>query len=452
MKGRVTFDYASANGIVTIGRGDAVFETQWSRAGGDSIHAYRDPPSIESIALASGANEINVIRDAERFDYTSRACCPKEGQVLLLKNTRGLYAAIKVRDVKSAGHGDPVDEITFDFAILEDGSRSFADISDMQVIDNSFTRRVLLTGAGFSRNWGGLLAGEVNGRLMSHAAVRARPRLQPLLLREPFEDALETTRTGLYERADEAAIETAIRAVFDEMDSDFRNPMPPVLGATINDFLARFCPGPVAISTGYVFSLNQDLLFERIYGTQVNKQQLVTPGIRWLEPRPPFPAAAHRIPLANIVDPGEDEPALLRNFNLIKLHGSINWRNKDGTSSMVMGRRKPLTISRSPLLGWYHQVFEQVLFSGGVRLMVIGYGWGDDHINEPIAEAVRNHGLQIYSWNPASPVDMLRNVARRDDILPGIFGFSTRPMSEVMPHQPMNPGTASYDAIVRDFF
>jgi hypothetical protein len=38
----------------------------------------------------------------------------------------------------------------------------------VQVIDGSFSRKVLLIGAGFSRNWGGLLASEVSGRIMSH--------------------------------------------------------------------------------------------------------------------------------------------------------------------------------------------------------------------------------------------------------------------------------------------
>lgn len=452
-RGRITFDYSSDDGIVRLGGGDALFEVKWSRAGGESIHAYHDPPSIEAIALATGANDIHDIRDAARFDYSSRTRQPREGQILLLKNVHELYAALKIRDVKSAGHTDAVDEVTFDYVILEDGSRNFAEITNMQVIDASFSKRVLLIGAGFSRNWGGLLAGDVSGRILAHPAVQGRPNLRPLLLREPsFEDALERTRTGLFEAADAEAMETAIRAAFDGMDTDFRNPTPPVLGATINDFIARFCPGAVGVGTGYVFSLNQDLLLERIYGTQPARQLLTVPGLQWLERPPPFPAAAWPIPLATLRDPAIDEPPLLRHFNHIKLHGSINWRSGDGRHSMIMGRRKPLTIARSPMIGWYHQVFERVLFSGDVRLMVIGYGWGDEHINEPIAEAVRNHGLQIYSWNPAIPRDMLSGVARGDDILAGIMGFTTRPMPEVMPHNPMNPGSGHYDAIVEDFF
>jgi hypothetical protein len=377
----------------------------------------------------------------------------REGEILLLRNARGIYAALKIRDVKAVGYNDAVDQLTFDYVILPDGGRDFSEIDGMQVIDASFTRRVLLVGAGFSYNWGGLLAGEVGGRILSHSAVRARLNLRTLLLSEPsFEDALEQTRTGLYEAADANAMETAIRTVFDSMDTDFRNPQPPVLGATINDFIARFCPGPVAQSTGYVFSLNQDLLLERIYGTQPDKQVLVSPGIRWLDRCPQFPAAANPIPNATVNDPSVEVPQLLRNFNLIKLHGSINWRMPDGAHSMVMGRRKPLTISQSPLLGWYHRVFESVLFSGDVRLMVIGYGWGDEHINQTIADAVRDHGLQIHSWNPAIPRDMLRDKARASDILPGFIGCTQRSMREVMPPNPTNPGGAFYDAIVEDFF
>jgi hypothetical protein len=92
------------------------------------------------------------------------------------------------------------------------------------------------------------------------------------------------------------------------------------------------------------------------------------------------------------------------------------------------------------------------MFSGDVRLMVIGYGWGDEHINDPIADAVQNRGLQIYSWNPQHPREMLASRHRGDDILRGIMGFSTRPMTEVMPNNPTNPGSAHYNGIVRDFF
>jgi hypothetical protein len=47
LRGRVTFDYTKHDGLFSIGSGDAVFETKWTQAGGDSIHIYKDPPSID---------------------------------------------------------------------------------------------------------------------------------------------------------------------------------------------------------------------------------------------------------------------------------------------------------------------------------------------------------------------------------------------------------------------
>lgn len=325
--------------------------------------------------------------------------------------------------------------------------------TDMQVVDNTFSHRVLLIGAGFSRNWGGLLVGDLSGRIIAHPEVAARPRLRQLLLTEPsFEDALEKVRTNLFTIADAEAMEAAIKTAFNDMDEDYRNPQPPVLNATVNDFLAGFCPGAVGIGTGYIFSLNQDLLLERIYGTKPDKQKLVLPGMVWQQIPPTFPAGGWPIPLASPVSPAAAEPKLLRNFNLIKLHGSINWRTTDGSPAIVIGRRKPLTIAKAPLIEWYHRVFERVLASGDVRLMVIGYGWGDEHINDPIADAVQNHRLQIFSWNPISPQEMLDGKHRGQEILQGIMGFTRRSMTEVMPPIPVNPGSSDYGAIERDFF
>ncbi len=447
--GRVTFAYTSNNGIRAIGAGNMLFETKWSNASDVSIHAYNDPPSIDGIALATGAVDIADVRDAARFDYSSRHVTPRTGQIILLRNRKGIYAAIQVLAIRATSHGSSVDEVTFRYVILPDGSRDFSRAASVEVVD--FGRCVLLLGAGFSRNWGGLLASEVQKYIFRHPGVQARTRLRLLVFGKPFEDALQETRTGVWEAEDQAAVETAIRAAFDQMDASFRNPNPPVLNATANDFISRFCPGPVGIGTGYVFSLNQDLLLERIYGTIVNRQQLVIPGVNWLDRPPQRPAGGLPFPDATPVGEAQIEKLqLLRNFNLIKLHGSINWRPVANAPGLVMGRRKMLTISTHPLLAWNFHVFEKALASGHVRLMVVGYSWGDEHINDVIANAVRDHGLRVYSWNTAAPQGMIRAQHRGAEILEGLMGYSTRPLTEVMP--PTGPGSPEYDSIVASFF
>lgn len=54
---------------------------------------------------------------------------------------------------------------------------------------------------------------------------------------------------------------------------------------------------------------------------------------------------------------------------------------------MVMGGNKPTTMRRHPILTWYAAKFVEVLSKPGARLMVIGYGFRDNHINQLICDA-----------------------------------------------------------------
>lgn len=454
IRGRVIFDYSNTNGVRKIGTGSALFETMWTRGGIDNIYAYNDPPSIDKIAIAINVENIQEIRDAKRFDYSSRVRHLKRGQILLLRNIDGYYAAIKILNVKSAGYNDDVDEVCFDYVILPDKGRDFSMIEDVRFTDETFSKRVLLVGAGFAKNWGGMLANEVHESLFSHPIVQENSAINKLLLKETsFEVALEEVRKGKHKKQDQDAIEGAIISAFKQMDCHYWNPNPPVLGASINDFIGRFCPGPVGRGTGYVFSLNQDLLLERIYGTQIDRQKFTLPGVTWLEQRPDGPAGALPIPDATISDSLDINALhLINKFNLIKLHGSINWRSSPDFPSMVMGTRKTLMIGDVPLLAWYHRVFEEVLSDGDVRLLVIGYGWADEHINETIAMAVKNHGLRVFSWDPTEPVDLLNGRPFGDVIAKGLMGYATQKLTEVMPPTPQNPGSPEYDRIVAAFF
>ena len=126
--GKVVFDYSNNNGYYTIGEGYFLFETKWSRAGQDSIHAYSGSGSVESIALAKGINSINDIVDVSLFDDSSHSRTPDEGQIIILKNKSNIYAAIKVVDVKYDGRGDDRDEVTFEYFIQTDGAANFKNI------------------------------------------------------------------------------------------------------------------------------------------------------------------------------------------------------------------------------------------------------------------------------------------------------------------------------------
>jgi hypothetical protein len=85
-----------------------------------------------------------------------------------------------------------------------------------------------------------------------------------------------------------------------------------------------------------------------------------------------------------------------------KLHGSMNWVDPNGGRLLVMGGNKPTTMRRHPILMWYAAKFVELLSKPGARLMVIGYGFRDNHINQLIYEAWQksNQTLSMFIIHP----------------------------------------------------
>ncbi len=129
--GEVVFDYSSYNGRYVIGFGVLEFETQWTKASDTNIYVYNDPSSINGVALAQGCASISEVIDAESLDYTSRVRTVSLGKVVVLRNTKGFYAAIHVLGIKDDSRRGDRDELHFRYAIQSDGSNSFAEFVDM---------------------------------------------------------------------------------------------------------------------------------------------------------------------------------------------------------------------------------------------------------------------------------------------------------------------------------
>ena len=124
--GDVKFNYGSFDGRYVIGSGIAAFETKWSKASDTSIHVYNDPSSINGVAIDRKASEIHEVGNANALDYTSRVRTPNTGQIVVLRNENGLYAALKILSIKDDTRGDDADELQFIYAIQTDGSDSFS--------------------------------------------------------------------------------------------------------------------------------------------------------------------------------------------------------------------------------------------------------------------------------------------------------------------------------------
>jgi SIR2-like domain len=254
---------------------------------------------------------------------------------------------------------------------------------------------VLLLGAGFSRNWGGWLASETFEYLLGCSEIDHHIRAR--LLSHRNTDGLEGALAELQEEGGTRLrrFEEALTRMFGDMNTaltkvefEFQEDVEML----IRNFLVRF---------DVIFTLNQDLLMERYY---LDHNVALSSYRRWsgwqipgMKPMPtPDPAdnTGKWIP-----DPSFQ--FIRDSFQpYIKLHGSSNWTDAGGTQLLVMGGNEPSAIDHFPILKWYHEQFRQILAKSDTRLMVIGYSFGDKHVNNAIFGAADYGDLQIFIIDP----------------------------------------------------
>lgn len=264
-------------------------------------------------------------------------------------------------------------------------------------------KHLLLLGAGFSRNWGGWLASEVFEYLLAAPEIADNPELRGLLWSTKlkgrgFEDALADLQAQ-YARLQNAAsqklldkLQTAVAKMFQDMNEGLERCTFEFSNNTENllrTFLARF---------DAIFTLNQDVLLEKHYafvqGPPPHKWSgRVFPGILADQIGGQLPMSrTHWTPSGEHKIPRGSQP-------IFKLHGSANWQAPDGSDMLIIGGNKSPTIQALPLLKWYSQQFAEYLCSPNARLMVIGYGFRDQHINEYL-QAAKSSGLRLFIIDP----------------------------------------------------
>lgn len=266
---------------------------------------------------------------------------------------------------------------------------------------------VLLLGAGFSRNWGGWLAMEAFEYLLGCRQIDAG--LKELLLRHKrrggFEAALAELQDTHFRSNREAPeqrlidLQNAILQMFRDMDEamsgvDFHFEFQHFSQYQVQPFLGRF---------DAIFTLNQDLLLERHY---LSKGVVPGPrqwGARVMPGMKPCATVSSGICESNLGfwTPDEDGFNIAPNNQpYFKLHGSSNWIDSNSQELLVMGGNKALIIDHHPILKWYHTKFRESLSEPDTQLMVIGYSFGDDHINSMIRNAVVDMNLGIFVIDP----------------------------------------------------
>jgi hypothetical protein len=313
----------------------------------------------------------------------------------------------------------------------------------------------MLMGAGFSRNWGGWLADEVFDYLLGSPEIRRSPDLRRLLWRfrerGGFESVLGEAQRN-YNRdpvssQDLLGLQAAIASMFGQMNSGYLDAATWEWGTdvqrSVTGFLARF---------DALFTLNQDLLLEQHYAPEGRSGP---PGRLWQGLNLPG-----MVPWAGVGDPRARGLAR-RNWSagdqagftetdemqpLYKLHGSAAWSDRINPNLMIMGDNKGREIGMFPILNWYFEQFERKLNTGGAKLLVIGYGFRDTHVNEIIESAIRASGLQLYVIDPQG-AGIAREIRRRNEgpiaggatpleqaFEAGLIGASRRSLREMFSH------------------
>jgi hypothetical protein len=274
-------------------------------------------------------------------------------------------------------------------------------------------RPILLTGAGFTKNFGGFLASEMWAQIFNSRHIRHHKKLGEILRRDfDYESVCNRILVGTNSLDEKSALETALFDAYQQLDQRIRNLHINQAGGAVDldklrMILDRFSGSGNA--RGYFFTLNQDLFIERWH---LSDAQLWVPGISNHVSRRKEAALNDEdiiaLPTAETMRKHRERNddgkiSTYGRFQYIKLHGSWNWRASDGKSGMVIGRGKETRIMQEPLLSWYLETFESVLSKEGRKLFVIGYGFRDPHINEVIARCVNEHGLELYVLSPLPP-------------------------------------------------
>jgi hypothetical protein len=302
---------------------------------------------------------------------------------------------------------------------------------------------ILFTGAGFTKNFGGFLGDEMWAQIFNDTEVRTSKNLRKLLQYDyDFESVYSAVVSGNYSEDDKNIIRRVIERAYRRLDD-----------ATKNWVFNHDSPYPVnwygwseltnlftgrGNEKGLFFTLNQDIFLER-------RSRFLCPGA------PPFRREFYDgpgrdlnqedfvvLPNENAVERAERDFMNHTGLSYIKLHGSYGWKSSDGSNQMVIGKNKAELIENEPLLKWYFELFKSVIERGDKKILIVGYGFGDQHINKILVDGVVNHNLQIFIINPTSPEKFRRHFEQGGHfyalpILDGLYGYFPWSLLEIFP-------------------
>lgn len=172
-------------------------------------------------------------------------------------------------------------------------------------------------------------------------------------------------------------------------------------------FLRRIARRPTRLPRTKLFTTNYDLAFE----TAASRIHFITvDGFSHTLPQE-FDSGYFGYDLVRREEDGAAPNYIPNVFQLIKLHGSIDWQEEGDRIAKRMSPTKPVLIYprhskyelsyESPFLDLMSR-FQQSLRQTETSLLIIGFGFNDKHLAQPILSAIRsNVGLRTMVVSPS---------------------------------------------------
>lgn len=288
------------------------------------------------------------------------------------------------------------------------------------------SKKVLLTGAGFTHNFGAPLANELWSKIVN--VPKLSPEIRRLMKQnmdyeDLYQEIVLARNNNQYTPDERVVFKEAVNKAYINMDNDIRHKIilskDKELQSIFDQLVFFLCLFSVKEKgSGWIFTLNQDLFVERL--TEKYKDRIapfmMDSGIQhWQSDRDGFdsvdvPKEKQCLERQKI---WTGEKLCLEDRNLpiyVKLHGSIDWQGDHG---MIIGNNKAERIKEEPLLKACFDKFKEVLKQEDVELLIIGYGFGDKHINDIILESIENYKLKIHIVHPKSFNDWIEKIGEK---------------------------------------
>ncbi|WP_165482637.1 SIR2 family protein [Legionella gresilensis] len=333
--------------------------------------------------------------------------------------------------------------------------------------------RILLTGAGFTRNFGAPLANEMATHIFNLLKCPEGKKLKKIL-REysyDYESAYQAIISGEFSLEEKSTMKTALIEAYNYLDKIIINignehihTIHSIEKELIKDLQVNYK------GSGFIFTLNQDLIIERKFNNGTIKYRLPAAYTKFLNSDNSIKDFENNLysqnnDLQQIEKERNQFLTLLKKIkngtnhtNLIayvKLHGSMDWLSGENNQLMIVGGNKTKYIDKFPLLKWYYELFKFEINKTDARLLIIGYGFMDEHINLAIKVAIEENALQLYIINPTKQTDFEKELSNKKygkEILDAIKGYYPYELSVIFPNDSCDPITAQWINIKEQFF